>query len=108
MGARPQGGGNMKAQVAALQKQMADSQAKIAEMETVATVGGGVIKITMTGDQVCKAVEIDSEFLKETDAEMLQDMLTSAINLAVDQSKKLADDNMGFLNQTLSQLGLSF
>lgn len=108
MGGKPQGGGNMKAQVAALQKQMAESQAKIAEMETVATIGGGAIKITMTGDQVCKSVVIDPEFLKDTDAEMLQDMLTSGFNLAVEQSKKLADENMGFLNQTLSQLGLSF
>lgn len=108
MGGMPQGAGNMKAQVAALQKQMAESQAKIAEMETVATVGGGAIKITMSGDQVCKSVVIDSDFLKDTDAEMLQDMLTSGFNLAVEQSKKLADENMGFLNQTLSQFGLSF
>lgn len=108
MGGMPQGAGNMKAQVAALQKQMAESQAKIAEMETVATVGGGAIKITMSGDQVCKSVVIDPDFLKDTDAEMLQDMLTSGFNLAVEQSKKLADENMGFLNQTLSQFGLSF
>ncbi len=108
MGAAPRGGGNMKAQVQALQKQMEEQQAKIAQIETTATVGGGAIKITMTGDQVCKSVEIDPEFIKDTDAEMLQDMLLSGINMAIEQSKKIADENMGFLGNTLSSLGLGF
>lgn len=108
MGAAPRGGGNMKAQIAALQKQMEEQQAKIAEQETTATVGGGAIKITMSGDQVCKSITIDPEFLSDTDAEMLQDMLLSGFNMALEQSKKLQDDGMGFLGNTLSSLGLGF
>ena len=79
IGETPQSGGNMKAQVQALQKQMQEQQAKIAEMETTTTVGGGAIKITMTGDQVCKSVVIDPEFLKDSDAETLQDILLSGL-----------------------------
>lgn len=100
--------GNMKAQVQALQKQMQEQQAKIAEMETTTTVGGGAIKITMTGDQVCKSVVIDPDFLKDSDAETLQDILLSGFNMALEQSRKLADENMGFLGNTLSSLGLNF
>lgn len=108
IGGAPRSGGNMKAQVQTLQKQMQEQQAKIAEMETTTTVGGGAIKITMTGDQVCKSVVIDPEFLKDSDAETLQDILLSGFNMALEQSRKLADENMGFLGNTLSSLGLNF
>ena len=66
MGGQMGGGmGNMRQQFQSLQKQMQEQQEKIAEMEVTSSVGGGVMKITMSGDQVCKAVEIDPEFLKD-------------------------------------------
>ncbi len=98
----------MRKQLMDLQKQMEEQQAKIAETNVTATVGGGAVKITMSGDQVCKSVEIDSEFLKDTDAEMLQDILLSGINMALDQSRKLSEDKMGPLSSTLSSMGLGF
>lgn len=89
------GGGNMMSQIKRLQEQMEQAQAQLAEETTTATVGGGVVKVTMTGDQRCKDITIDPELLKDADAEMLQDMLLSCVNLALDQSRKLAEDRMG-------------
>ncbi|MBL8102816.1 MAG: YbaB/EbfC family nucleoid-associated protein, partial [Anaerolineales bacterium] len=60
-----------------------------------ATAGGGAIKVTMTGDQKCKSVEISPEFLKDADAELLQDMVLSAVNLALDESRALQEKMMG-------------
>ena len=95
MGGSVGGGmGSMRSQFQSLQKQMMEQQEKIAEMEVTSSVGGGVLKITMSGDQVCKNVEIDPEFLKDADAEMLQDMLITGINSALEQSKKLQEDQM--------------
>ena len=106
------GMGNMRQQFQSLQKQMQEQQEKIAEMEVTSSVGGGVMKITMSGDQVCKAVEIDPEFLKDADAEMLQDMLLTGINSAIEQSKKIQEEQMnsitGGLASGLSGLGLGF
>jgi DNA-binding protein YbaB len=59
----------------------------------------------MTGDQHCKAVEIDPELLKDADAEMLQDLILSAVNMALDQSRKLQEERMGPLAGGLSGLG---
>ena len=98
----------MRKQLLDLQKQMEEQQAKIAETNVTATVGGGAIKITMTGDQVCKSVEIDPDFLKDADAEMLQDIILSGINMALDQSRKLSEDSMGPLSGALSSMGLGF
>ena len=70
-------------------------QERLAEQTVTASVGGGAIKITMSGDQVCKGVEIDPELLKDADAEMLQDLVLSAVNSALDQSRDLASQSLG-------------
>jgi DNA-binding protein YbaB len=49
----------------------------------------------MTGDQKCKSVEISPEFLKDADPEMLQDMILSAVNMALDESRALQEKLMG-------------
>ncbi len=89
------GQNNMMQQIQRMQKQMEETQAKLAEETVSATAGGGAIKVTMTGDQKCKSVEISSEFLKDVDAEMLQDMVLAAVNMALDESRALQEKMMG-------------
>ena len=105
-GAAAGGSGGMMNQIKKLQEQMEQAQAQLAEDTVTSTVGGGAIKVTMTGDQRCKEVIIDPEMLKDADAEMLQDMLLSAVNLALDDSRKLAEERMGPLAGGLSGMGL--
>jgi DNA-binding YbaB/EbfC family protein len=97
---RPAGGagggqGGMMAQIQRLQKQMEEAQAQLAEETVTASAGGGAIKVTMTGDQKCRAVEISPDLLKDADAEMLQDLVLSVVNMALDQSRELAAEKMG-------------
>lgn len=87
--------GGMMAQIQRMQQQLAEAQARLAEETVTATAGGGAIKIIMSGDQKCKAVEISADLLREADAEMLQDLLLSAVNLALDQSRQLASERLG-------------
>ncbi|MEP6896493.1 MAG: YbaB/EbfC family nucleoid-associated protein [Chloroflexota bacterium] len=85
----------MMQQLQKMQQQMAEAQDKLAEELVTATAGGGAIKVTMTGDQKCKSVEINPEFLKDMDAEMLQDLVLSAVNMALDESRALQEKLMG-------------
>lgn len=105
---RPRGAGGsqggMLAQIQKMQQQMEAIQAQLAEETVTATVGGGAVKVTMTGDQKCKAVSIDPELLKDADAEMLQDLILSAVNMALDQSRDMAAEKMGPLAGGLSGL----
>ncbi len=108
-GARPsamggKAGGGMMQQLQKLQEQMEITQAKLAEETVMATVGGGAIKITMTGDQVCKAIEIDPAILQEGDVDMLQDMLLTAFNQAREKAQNLASDRLGPITGGLSGL----
>lgn len=106
---RPAGGGGagggMMAQIKRLQEQMEAAQAQLAEETVTSSAGGGAVKVTMTGDQHCKEVFIDPDLLKDADAEMLQDLVLSAVNLALDDSRKLADQKMGPLAGGLPGMG---
>jgi DNA-binding YbaB/EbfC family protein len=101
-GPKPQGpaGGSMgmKGQLQQLQKlqeQIELTQAQLAEETVMATVGGGAVKVTVTGDQRLQAVEIAPSLLEEADVEMLQDLILSAVNTALDQSRELAAERLG-------------
>jgi DNA-binding YbaB/EbfC family protein len=89
------GQGGMMAQLQRMQQQLAEAQAALAEETVTATAGGGAIKVTMTGDQKCREVVIDPALLEDADAEMLQDLVLSAVNLALDQSRELAAQRLG-------------
>ncbi|HEY3310847.1 MAG TPA: YbaB/EbfC family nucleoid-associated protein [Anaerolineales bacterium] len=89
------GGNPMMAQLQKLQAQMAAAQEQLAVETVSATAGGGAIKVTMSGDQKCKGIEIDPDFLKDADAEMLNDLVLTAVNLALDKSRELQEKMMG-------------
>ena len=102
---RPAGGGGqagMMQQLQRLQQQMAEAQEKLTQETVTATAGGGAVKVIMTGDQKCQSVEIDPALLKDADAEMLQDLVLTAVNLALDKSRELQEQVMGPLAGGLS------
>ncbi len=99
------GGGGMMAQIKRMQEQMQAAQAELEVETTTATVGGGAVKVTMTGAQVCKGIQIDPDLLKDADADMLQDLILSGVNLALDQSRKMAEDKLGPLAGGMPGLG---
>jgi DNA-binding YbaB/EbfC family protein len=99
------GGGGMMQQLKMMQEQMESVQAKLSEETVTATVGGGAVKVVMTGDQRCREVVIDPELLADADAEMLQDLILSAVNMALDKSRELQAERMGPLAGGLSGLG---
>jgi DNA-binding YbaB/EbfC family protein len=84
-----------------MQQQLAEAQERLAVETVTATAGGGAIKVVMTGDQKCQSVEINPDLLKDADAEMLQDLVLSAVNMALDQSRELQQKLMGPLASSL-------
>jgi nucleoid-associated protein EbfC len=99
------GGGGMMQQIKKMQEQMETIQAQLEEETVTSSAGGGIVKVTMTGAQHCRAVTIDPELLKDGDVEMIQDLILSAVNLALDQSRELQSQRMGPLAGGLGGLG---
>ena len=82
----------MLKQVQQMQDRMGKVQAEL-EKETVeASVGGGAVRVVATGSQKVVSVTIDPE--AATDVEMLQDLVVTAVNDAMERSKELAASKM--------------
>ena len=93
----PQKGGQMgmMQQIQKLQEQLVQAQEQLAQETVSYSAGGGAIKVVMTGDQKCQSVTIDPELLKDADAEMLQDLVLTAVNGALEASRALASERLG-------------
>jgi len=85
----------MMQQIQKLQEQLAQTQEKLAQETVEYSAGGGAIKVVMTGDQRCQSVTIDPELLKDADVEMLQDLVLTAVNGALEASRALASERLG-------------
>lgn len=93
----PQKGGQagMMQQIQKLQEQLVQTQEQLAQEMVEYSAGGGAIKVVMSGDQRCQSVTIDPELLKEADVEMLQDLVLTAVNGALDASRAMASERLG-------------
>jgi len=89
------GGTGMMQQLQQLQEQMVQAQDALAEETVTATVGGGVVKVVATGDQKIVSIEIAPEILEDADAEMLADMILTAVNSALEKGAALAAEKLG-------------
>ena len=85
----------MMGQLQKLQEQIQQVQEQLAEETVTATAGGGAVKITVTGNQHCRGVEIDPALLQDTDVEMLQDLVLTAFNNALEASRNMAAERLG-------------
>ena len=85
----------MMKQVKKMQAQMEKAQEELANKEVTATAGGGVVKVTATGQKQIVSIEIDPEAVDPEDVEMLQDLVTAAVNEALKQVDELVAQDLG-------------
>ena len=99
---------NMLKQAQAMQKKIQEMQEEIAQATTEASVGGGAVKAVVVGGTRVESIEIDPDVVDPEDIEMLQDLVTAAVNQAIDQSQELAAEKMKAITGGLNIPGLSF
>ncbi len=80
-----------------MQRQMEEQQKLLEEKEFTATVGGGVVEVTLNGKYEVTKVEIDPEAVDPDDVEMLQDLVMAAVNQALRQVEEASKANMSRL-----------
>ena len=66
-----------------MQQDMQKAQEELANMVVTGEAAGGMVKVTMTGKHAVTRVEIDPSLME--DQEMLEDIVTAAINDAVNR-----------------------
>jgi len=68
---------NMLGQVKQMQEQL---QERVAQINVEATAGGGMVTVQMNGKKQLTGIQIDPAAVKDSDREMLQDLVLSAVN----------------------------
>ena len=85
----------MMKQVQQLQGEMMEAQEKLKDEVVEASAGGGMVKVKMSGDLRLLEIAIDPEAIDPEDAELLQDMVTAAVNEGIRSAQELAASKMG-------------
>ena len=99
------GMGNLQRMAQQMQQEMERIQAELAEAEVEGSAGGGVVRAVVTGKQTLVSITIDPSAVDADDVEMLQDLVTAAVNEALDASRRLAEQKMGALTSMTGGLG---
>ncbi|HCU73787.1 MAG TPA: nucleoid-associated protein [Chloroflexi bacterium] len=89
------------------QQKMEEIQEELKQMTVEGTSGGGAITVVATGDQRIETITIDPSAIDPDDADLLADMLTLAVNDALEQSQELAKNKLGSVTGGLNIPGLS-
>ena len=87
--------GKLMKQAAKMQQQMEQIQAQLAARTVEATSGGGAVKVTAKCDGSLAAIKIDPQALNPTDAQIVEDMILTAANQALNQAKDISNQEMG-------------
>ena len=82
-------------QVQQMQAEMAKAQEQLAQETVEASAGGGMVKVTMSGDLKLKEISIAPEAIDPEEHELLQDMVTAAVNEALRSAQELASTRLG-------------
>jgi nucleoid-associated protein EbfC len=78
-----------------MQEDMIAAQESLKDETVEASAGGGMVKVTVTGDLVIKSITIDPQAVDPEDVELLQDMVLAAVNEGLRAAQELAADKMG-------------
>jgi nucleoid-associated protein EbfC len=82
--------GQMLKQAQQMQSKMQEMQDQLAELEVTGTSGGGMCQVTLNGKGEARNIKIDPALVAPDDAEVLEDLILTAIN----DAKAKADEKM--------------
>jgi DNA-binding YbaB/EbfC family protein len=92
----------MLRQAKQFQGKMEEVQDKLSRLRVEGAAGGGMVTITMNGQQKVVEVKLDPSVVSAEDCEILEDLVQAAINQALEKSKTAASEQM---SQMMGDMG---
>ena len=77
-----------------MQQRMSQVQNELAGRTVTASVGGGMVAVTVNGKNELLSVQIDKEVINPEDRTMLQDLIVSAVNEGIRKAQDMAQAEM--------------
>jgi nucleoid-associated protein EbfC len=88
------GMGNLQRMAQQMQQELLRIQGELETMTIDGSAGGGVVKAVVTGKQELVSVTIDPSAVDPGDVDMLQDLIVAAVNDALGNSRRVAEEKM--------------
>jgi nucleoid-associated protein EbfC len=88
------GMGNLQRMAQQMQQELLRIQGELETLMIDGSAGGGVVKAVVTGKQELVSVTIDPSAVDPSDVEMLQDLIVAAVNDALGNSRRVAEEKM--------------
>lgn len=108
-GGFPGMGGNMNnlmKQAQMLQKQMQQAQEEISEAEFEGSANGGLVVARVNGKKELLSLKIKPEIVDPDDVEMLEDLVLTAVRMALNTAEEVTSEKMGKLTGGMNIPGL--
>lgn len=106
MGGGAQNMNSMIKQAQKMQDQITELQEDIEARDFSATAGGGAVEVVLTGKKTIKSLTLKPEVVDPEDIEMLQDLIISAVNEAINNIESTTEAEMGQITGGVSLPGL--
>ena len=90
-----------------IQGRAEEMQAKLGQLRVEGNAGGAMVVVQASGLQRVLAVKIEPSLLEGGDAEMLEDLLVSATNQALEKAAQAAAEEMSKMTSQLQIPGLA-
>ena len=84
----------MMKQVQKMQEAMAKVQAELEQKSVMGDAGGGMVKATVSGKQKLLKIEISPEVVVPAEKDMLEDLVLTAVNQALEKAEALEQQEM--------------
>ena len=97
---------NMK-MIQQMQNRLAKIQQELEETVVEGTSGGGVVTAQVTGSRAFHGIKIDPSAVDPDDVELLEDLITTAIQDAMAKASTLAEERMSALTGGIKIPGLT-
>ncbi|MBA2489136.1 MAG: YbaB/EbfC family nucleoid-associated protein [Chloroflexi bacterium] len=100
------GMGNLARMAQQMQADMARTEEELRSLRLEGTAGGGAVTAVVTGRQELVSVTIDPTVVDPEDVEMLQDLVTAAVNDGLRSAREEAEQRMARVTGGLRIPGL--
>jgi len=94
---------NMLKQAEKMKEQIEKLQAEAGEKTVEASAGGGMVTVVAKAKGEIISIKIEPEIIKEGDLQMIQDLITAAVNEALSRGREILKEE---ISRAASGLGL--
>jgi DNA-binding YbaB/EbfC family protein len=101
------GMGNIFKQAQEMQVKLARTQEELARRTVEAAAGGGMVRVTVTGQLALASIKIDPSVVNPEDVEMLQDLVLAATNEGLRLAREMAAEEMSKITGGMKIPGLT-